>query len=339
MIANYNISCSNNPDNCFCLLFSQQTPRGVKFSFCALLERFHIFSLLLYHKNTCISIENMLKYIKIITILQKAKNFMKFLMVDKVVQKDSHTMNILHSHSHYEIYILTKGQRTYFFYNTLYTIKAPACIVIPPFVMHKTEGGGYERYNINVLPKYLDETEKGLLQSKAIIPISLPENDNKTVLRLLELLMEFQEQDERYNEYMSRACFNSILSIINKNAAAPQELPPTTPLPPLLLKMIDFFNHHYQEKITLDVLSNEFFVSKTTVIYNFKKHMNLSPMDYLLNVRLSKAKELLLSPQKISIEKMSELCGFSSANYFTECFKRKEGMPPTEFRKFIFQET
>lgn len=266
---------------------------------------------------------------------------MKFLMIDKVEQKKEHTMNILHSHSHYEIYVLTKGQRTYFFYNVLYTIKAPACIVIPPFLMHKTEGGGFERYNINVLPKYLDETEKAILQSKAALPITLSENDNKAMLCLLELLSEFQnqnEQDDPYKEYMSRACFNSILALINKNAATPHEMPPTTSLPQLLLKIIDYFNKHYQEKITLDVLANEFFVSKTTVMYNFKKHMNLSPMDYLLNVRLSKAKELLLSPQKISIEKMSELCGFSSANYFTECFKRKEGMPPTEFRKFIFQE-
>lgn len=263
---------------------------------------------------------------------------MKFLMIDKVAQKEAHTMNILHSHSHYEIYILTKGQRTYFFYNALYTIKAPACIVIPPFVMHKTEGGGYERYNINVLPKYLNETEKEILQSKAVVPFSFPESDNKAVLRLLELLMEFQEQDEPYNEYMSRACFNSILALINKNATAPQELPPSNSFPTLLLKIMDYFNRHYQEKITLDVLADEFFVSKTTVIYNFKKHMKLSPMDYLLNVRLSKAKELLLSPQKMSIEKMSEMCGFSSANYFTECFKRKEGMPPTEFRKFFFQE-
>ncbi|MBQ8685615.1 MAG: helix-turn-helix domain-containing protein [Clostridia bacterium] len=264
---------------------------------------------------------------------------MNFLSVDKVAKSQSHTMNVFHSHSHYEFYILTKGERTVFFYNTLYTIKAPACIIIPPFIMHKTEGGGYERFNINILPKYLDATEKTLLSKRALAPLTFSEKDQKTILRLLDFLLEFQEKDEEFSDYMMRSFFNCILAFIARNTTQPPDAPSSTKLPPILLKMMDYFNTHYKEKISLDLLAEKFYISKTTVIYNFKKHLNVSPIDYLLNIRLEKAKEFLLTPQKMSIEQISEQCGFSSANYFTECFKSREGVPPTEFRKFNFQET
>ena len=60
--------------------------------------------------------------------------------------------------------------------------------------------------------------------------------------------------------------------------------------------------------------------------------MNCSPIDFLLNVRLNKAKEMLLHTKK-SVGDVSEACGFSSANYFGLIFKQKEGLSPANYRK------
>lgn len=265
---------------------------------------------------------------------------MKFLAIDKVVKNKTHIMNNLHSHAHYELYFLTQGQRTYFFHNTLYNLQAPACIIIPPFTLHKTEGGAYERFNINVLPKNLNDIEQSFLQNKSTCPLSFDNKTWNTVISILNLLLELQKKDDNdnYNEYMSHALFDSIIAFISNAKQITTTFHSTESLPVILLKIMDYFDQHYQERITLDSLSTEFFISKNTIIYNFKKHFDTSPMNYLLNIRISKAKKMLLSEQKISIEKLSELCGFSSANYFTECFKQKEGISPTAFRKFLFQE-
>ena len=263
---------------------------------------------------------------------------MDFIALDKAATQEHHTMNSFHSHSHYEIYLLTEGERTVFFYNTLYTFRAPACIIIPPFIMHKTEGYGYERFNINVFPQYLDESEKALLTKYALSPLTFPKRDSATILHLLELFLERQENGDELSKYMIRSFFNCILAFISQNSTVSTDTQTSTKLPVILLKILDYFQAHYSEKITLDLLEEKFFVSKKTVIYNFKKYLNESPIDYLLQIRLMKAKELLLSPQKMSIETIAERCGFSCANYFTECFKDKESMPPTAFRKLIFQE-
>jgi AraC-like DNA-binding protein len=99
-------------------------------------------------------------------------------------------------------------------------------------------------------------------------------------------------------------------------------------------RAINYFNEHYAdtESISLDALSRELFASKTTLIYNFKKYTNCSPMEFLLSVRLTKAKEQLANTQK-SVESVALDCGFSSANYFGLIFKKKEGISPSAYRK------
>jgi quercetin dioxygenase-like cupin family protein len=69
---------------------------------------------------------------------------MSFIELEKSVRTEEWSMNDLHSHSHYEIYYLTKGSRTFFLSNSLYRLTAPILIIIPPHVMHKTEGGAFE---------------------------------------------------------------------------------------------------------------------------------------------------------------------------------------------------
>lgn len=264
---------------------------------------------------------------------------MSIIMVDKINMQSPHTMNNFHSHSHYELYILTKGQRIMFLHNKLYTLNAPTCFIIPPFTMHKTEGGKYERYNINVFGKYLDQTEREFLTVNALLPIMLSDGNFKTMVRLLEILSEFCSKEDSYNDYMARANFNSILSLIGLSSKSDPHIDNSaTKLPMLILRILDFYNAHYAEKITLDSLAEEFFVSKTTIIYNFNKYLKISPIEHLLNVRLAKAKDLLLMPKKKSIESIAEACGFSSAHYFTEYFRNREGIPPSEFRKFYFRE-
>jgi len=225
-----------------------------------------------------------------------------------------------------------------FFYNSLYTFRAPACIIIPPFIMHKTEGSAYERFNINVYPNYLNEMEKELLFKHALTPLTFSKRDGETILRLLELFLERQEHDDELSKYMVRTLFDCVLAFISQNCAISSSEPTSAKLPVILLKILKYFQEHYKEKITLDLLEEKFFVSKKTIIYNFKKYLNESPIDYLLKIRLMKAKKLLLAQQKLSIEKIADACGFSCANYFTECFKDKEGLSPTSFRKLVFQE-
>ena len=93
---------------------------------------------------------------------------MPFIEIEKSVRENEWSMQELHSHSHYEIYFLSKGTRSFFLSNALYQVTAPVVMVIPPHVMHKTEGEAFERYNFNVDAAYLDPYQKEVLETQAL---------------------------------------------------------------------------------------------------------------------------------------------------------------------------
>ena len=102
-------------------------------------------------------------------------------------------------------------------------------------------------------------------------------------------------------------------------------------VPKQYLEIVEYLEKNYMKKITLDDISAEFFVAKTTLLSNFKKFFGCSPIDFLLNVRLTKAERMLFDSD-LSIEEISEMCGFSSANYFSLIFKRKKGKSPLNYK-------
>ena len=258
---------------------------------------------------------------------------MAFIEIEKLIRQDEWAMHDLHSHPHFELYFLSKGSRTFFLSNALYKLQAPAFVVVPPHVMHKTEGGAFERYNVNVSLNYLNDFEKETLEKKALSIMKPKPKEEAELLHILHLLNTVDRR-QKHGENTLNTLFSYFIFTINQLEGSTQTPHTETKnsIPPLILKVIDHINEHYNQKQTLDELAKCFFVSRSTLIYNFKKYTNCSLIDFLLNVRLTKAKELLLNTKK-SIGEISELCGFCSANYFGLIFKKKENLSPANFRK------
>jgi AraC-like DNA-binding protein len=101
-----------------------------------------------------------------------------------------------------------------------------------------------------------------------------------------------------------------------------------------LIKIIDYINENYTEKITLKRLSDIGAISPAHLNKLFKSNFNVSPMQYINNFRISKAKELMMYSD-FNITQISELVGFQSVHYFSRYFKNKERITPSEFRKGV----
>jgi len=68
----------------------------------------------------------------------------------------------------------------------------------------------------------------------------------------------------------------------------------------------------------------------------FKRYTGLSPAQYFLQLKLNKAKDLLLNTS-MSIKEISVITGFESQYYFSRFFKKRIGMSPIQQRKFSRQ--
>ena len=66
----------------------------------------------------------------------------------------------------------------------------------------------------------------------------------------------------------------------------------------------------------------------------FKKEIGVSPKAYLLEIRLEKAHEFLMDPQRfLQIQEIGVICGLTNDSHFTRDFKRKFGLTPTQCRQ------
>ena len=259
---------------------------------------------------------------------------MEFIEIEKSVRTNDWSMQDLHSHSHYEIYYLYKGHRSYFLSNALYHLTAPCILILPPHAMHKSEGGAFERFNVNVSPDYLDPYQKEVLNEKSLRLLIPSEEQNEEFLRLFEEAAKVDRRQKR-GEFIVKALFSYIVVLLGKleNAPANAKAIAENAVPPTVLKIMDHLTANFAARHTLDSIADAFFLSKAALVYNFKKYTGCSPIDFLLNVRLTRAKELLVGTKK-TVNEISEACGFSSANYFGLLFKQKENLSPMAYRKY-----
>ena len=86
-----------------------------------------------------------------------------------------------------------------------------------------------------------------------------------------------------------------------------------------------------EKEIDLKTLANKHNVSYSFFRKMFKKYTGVSPGQYHLQLRITRAKELLISTDK-SIKTISYELGFQSIFYFSNMFKKKEGITPSGFR-------
>ncbi|WP_456290428.1 response regulator [Paenibacillus sp. AK002] len=93
-----------------------------------------------------------------------------------------------------------------------------------------------------------------------------------------------------------------------------------------------YLAEHYMEDLSLETVARRFFFSPAYFSSLFKSHTSMTFTEYLLQIRMDKAKEML----KDGTWKISEIAlsvGFKDAGYFTRIFKRETGLSPEEFRK------
>ena len=86
-------------------------------------------------------------------------------------------------------------------------------------------------------------------------------------------------------------------------------------------KVIDYIENNFQNTIYIDELADMAFMSKRNFMRIFKKAAGLSPINYVREVQLQKARNLLRETQH-QVADISMICGFTDSNYFIKCFRK-----------------
>ena len=95
-----------------------------------------------------------------------------------------------------------------------------------------------------------------------------------------------------------------------------------------------YIDINYRESITLDKLAGMAHLNKYYLSHAFQKEYGISPITYLSRRRIEESKYLLGNTSH-TLAQVSELLGFSSPSYFSQCFRKAEGISPNEYRRQV----
>ncbi len=94
----------------------------------------------------------------------------------------------------------------------------------------------------------------------------------------------------------------------------------------------DYLHTHLQEKVTVDKLSKDLYISVSTAQHIFAKKFNCSLMKYFMAIKLDYAR-MLLRETEYSVAYIAQYLAFDDEKYFSRCFKKVNGVTPKQYRK------
>lgn len=252
-----------------------------------------------------------------------------------------------HWHPEIELTLVMEGDISYQVNESQYQLRAGEGLFCNTNVLHS--GHGFEAEDCSYLsitfhPRLLYGYSSSVMQNKYMHHIlkspSLasirfcPEVEwQRVVLEQMERIRQLKAAEPDSMELQIQIAlltiWQQIYEHVGQEAASGNENGRDTER---IRQIMEYVQNHYAEKITLEDLADQIHLCKSESCRLFKRYMNQSMFDYLLDYRIERSLELLRQ-SGLDVTQISGLVGFANPGYYSRIFKRKMGCTPLEYRK------
>ena len=137
------------------------------------------------------------------------------------------------------------------------------------------------------------------------------------------------EEVSVYNDHIYKTASKYLFSIFMKLAEKRQITPDGSVIAQQILAELD---KAIDGTVSIEEICSKLFISRSKLIREFKTHYHVTPHAYLISRKIDFAK-MLLQNTTHSIKSISTHLGFADEHYFSNIFKKKTGMSPSEYRR------
>lgn len=269
---------------------------------------------------------------------------MKSIDFELQYKRDTYLKDVeLHHHDFFEIYFLLSGDVTYLIESRIVHVMPGDLLLISPRELHQViirpEMSAYERYVLWVDPQTIQRLSTaqsdllaGLDPSRpgAGNQLRLKSEDRSRIRDLLDMLYREAGSDAYGSDLLRDSLLTQLLVTINRlvsqQGAWVDEDSRTNRA---VTQVMNYVNLHYAEPLSLDMLAEQFYVSKYHLSHEFNRQVGTSVYHYIQKKRLLIARQLLAQGKKPS--QVYSACGFSDYTGFYRAFKAEYGVSPREF--------
>ena len=212
--------------------------------------------------------------------------------------------------------------------------------VIPKGVYHEYRQEGISLLNIifetDLLPlplldvyamPYFSMIFKGRAENPEIFKIT--EEELAEVLALAGKLEIELDEHQPGCQFMATALFMQIIMYLARTIGGKVE---NTRSPHIgISRTIEYLHKHFTEKVSIEKLAGNAGLSMSSLLRHFKRINGASPKEYLIELRINYACELL-DTTRLSIDEIAFSAGFNDSNYFSREFRKATGATPSKYR-------
>lgn len=144
-----------------------------------------------------------------------------------------------------------------------------------------------------------------------------------------QIIRELQLQRVNYEELL-RILLRHILLTINRYIK--EQAQTGTDIINDMERAAHYFRENYTKNISIEQYAAEHLMSVNWFILSFKNVMKMTPMQYILSLRIAAAKGLLENSNK-NINEISDAIGYDNPMYFSRLFKKHTGYSPSQYKK------
>ena len=156
-------------------------------------------------------------------------------------------------------------------------------------------------------------------------------SDPDSYLEILNKLSDTALSDSYVRDMEIHQYLSALLTGIMKDCWNPETVRKDSSAASEIERLRAYLSEHSSEKISLDDLSARFFLSKFYLSKRFREQYGITISDYVLDLRIHHAKELLRFSE-LSLDEIAAECGFYDLPYFSRKFKKTEGITPSAYR-------
>lgn len=244
--------------------------------------------------------------------------------------------SVPHAHNYAELFYTVGGRGQFRIEDQLYPVKTNQLVIVNPHVVH-TEVS-YEATPLEYIVLGIEGLELsfgGEEGSQFCILDCQRSDDILSCMR--SILRELEGQQPGYQRICQAFMEILILRLSRQSsslAAVSVQAPAAASRQCATIRR--YIDQHFKEPLNLELLAGEAFVNKYYLAHAFKKEYGISPINYMLCRRIEESK-YLLAETDLPLSQISQALGFSSPSYFSQSFRRSEGLSPTEYRQQLRQ--
>lgn len=241
-----------------------------------------------------------------------------------------------HAHEHVQICYLMRGTCCHYTDNQKYVMSKGDMLAIPPFVAHRFEPFEDEKVDlvqIDFMPLIVDQEETSL--SNQFFPkIQISAQSQDVVEQLIASMKRENEKKESGYHYLIKADLIRLLVTIFRESTkeGPQAKSKDTLGRRLFHEAVHYIEQHYADNLQLEEVAQGAAMSPTYFSYMFKVLKGQTFVQYVNDVRIRKAIDLLRLTERSVLHICLET-GFNNASHFNRMFKKATGMTPLKYRQ------